>query len=166
MRNRPILGTAGLVLVTATLIASSSQRLVVVTPSLAAQIGISHSITEPRDGKGMRFPDPRSVGLPENARVNVAMFEGLMLTSDQARAVVAVTESFKKERESRGEPKSGRGWTPEMKALFAPIIERQRLAYRNILTAEQRPQFDVNTHRILVAWRSRSAASADASEGR
>jgi hypothetical protein len=141
-------------------LASQRSATVPATKAQLSQSRIGEKARSPRalPRKIIRLPDARSVGLPEGARVNAAMFSGISLSSEQAQSIAKLADTFAVERKRLlgGHP-AGKAWSADMKARHAPFLEKQRLAYRGVLTPEQALRFDANSTRILGEWKRRGA---------
>jgi hypothetical protein len=99
------------------------------------------------------LPDGANVGLPKDARVNAAMFHGLSLSVAQGRAIAALSHGFERERQTILPARTLRTpYDSATKLSLLPFFERQRAAYRLILSPDQQARFDINTERILTAW--------------
>jgi hypothetical protein len=105
-----------------------------------------------------RLPDKSKVGLPPHAKVNATMFSGLTLTPAQGDSIASLSLRFAEERlgvlatyASGTAPNAV--WDAAARQQILPFLERQRAAYRAVLTVEQRVRFDTNADRILAAWR-------------
>ncbi len=120
--------------------------------------------TLPTRARAVRFPDTDGIGLPEDARVNAAMFQGVTLTSEQGRRIAELSAQFAIERESYLGPNIRRGHLDgAMRERLAPFLERQRLSYRAVLTPAQHGNFDANVRRVMAAWDRQPAQSRAAS---
>jgi hypothetical protein len=85
------------------------------------------------------------------------MFRGVSLSPAQAAAITDLAKGFAAERAalvSGSDPRAP--WDAATKVRLMPFVERQRAAYRALLTPAQQPAFDENTARILTRWQAAS----------
>lgn len=134
------------------------RRSLIVLAGLSSVIISAHDIKAQTQGQSQQGHRTKRIklvprGLPETAKVNSTMFQGIELSAEQGAAIAHLGEKFSKE-DAKREAKN-----PIVKPLdraaklkLAPIFEKQRLAYRAVLTSPQQRVFDSNTKQILEAW--------------
>jgi hypothetical protein len=98
----------------------------------------------------IRVGDPNAIGLPAGTRVNAEIFKDVHLNNEQVRGVVALAASFAAEMEALLKNQPRGKVSADLRERLEPFVERQRLAYRSLLTEAQQGIYDGNVRRVLA----------------
>lgn len=128
---------------------------VAISSAAQAQVYIADSV------HGRRLLVPDSSGLAYDTPLNRSMFQGVQLSRLQRDSIDRLARHWKATNTARRTERSSHA---EINTILTQL-ERERLSYRKLLTPAQQKRFDLNTRKLLAAWKRAPQISADAKKG-